>query len=251
MRGLGSSEQRKVEAPSGQRVPVRTQGAATLTVDSFGSTRSAASAELLETCGTVFLAQNTPSESKKTIPQGHRLGSTTLRARYVERVLCTLRRCDTMPSSPGLRNSFVGIAVKNCLINVTSTPSGGSMRPQHLRSQLRPFPGDLGVAREKNFLKRETWPCGLTGGGRGAQAREAGAELADKLWVMALLLTGAKGPADGHNQRRYASPVTITSGRDVSAAPRPGALKEYDRPHGWVRSCEWYPRAQLPFVLSY
>jgi hypothetical protein len=29
------------------------------------------------------------------------------------------------------------------------------MRPQRLRSQVRLFPGDLGVAREKNFLKKE------------------------------------------------------------------------------------------------
>ena len=91
---------------------------------------------------------------------------------------------------------------------------------------------------------------GLTGGGRGAQAREAGAELADTLWVVVLVLTGAKGPADGHNQLRYSSPVAITSRRAASAVPRPGALEEYDRPHGWVRSSEWCPRAQLPFLLS-
>ena len=103
---------------------------------------------------------------------------------------------------------------------------------------VAPLSGRSGRSSREKLPQKGTRPCGLTGGGRGAQAREAGAELSDTLWVVLLILTGAKGPADGDNQRRYASPVTITSGRDVSAAPRPGALKEYDRPHGWLRSCE-------------
>ena len=103
--------------------------ASTLTAIRVVAHRSAASGARPERWGRVSIGQNIPSRPFKTVPQGQVCGSTTFRARHVERVLHTCARCGMMPSSPGLGNSFVGTAVKNCLINVTSTPSGGSMRP--------------------------------------------------------------------------------------------------------------------------
>ena len=103
--------------------------ASTLTAIRVVAHRSAASGARPERWGRVSIGQNIPSRPFKTVPQGQVCGSTTVRARHVERVLHTCARCGMMPSSPGLGNSFVGTAVKNCLINVTSTPSGGSMRP--------------------------------------------------------------------------------------------------------------------------
>ena len=109
-----------------------------------------------------------------------------------------------------------------------------------------PLSGRSGRSSREKLPQKGTRPCGLTGGGRGAQAREAGAELADKLWVVALLLTSAKGPADGHNRRWHSSPVDIISRRAASTVPRSRVIKEYDWPDGQV---QWYTSCPRPSSL--
>ena len=145
------------------------EDAATLTVDSFGSTRSAASAELLETCGTVFLAQNTPSESKKTILQAHNFDLPLRLNDYVECVNCKCGRCIMMPSSPGLRNSFVGIVIEKCIMNVASITDGGATRLRHVRRRARAFSRRSRQRSRSNIAEKGRRGLRLTGGGRGAQ----------------------------------------------------------------------------------
>ena len=72
---------------------------------------------------------------------------------YVERVHRGGSRWGRMVSSDFLGNSFAGIALKNCLIDVPSPLAPDRMRKGREPATARAFGGDLTVAREKNLRK--------------------------------------------------------------------------------------------------
>ena len=184
----------------------------------------AVSAGRLERWRTVFLAQNTPSESKKIVLQAQHFDLLLRVNDYVECVNCKFGRCDMTPSSPGLENNFVGIVIEKCIMNVASSTDGDPTGLRHVQPRTRAFSGDLGASREtlaNKHSRKGFKPSAFDGVPVAAHAREPQRGVADTLQVVALALIGAKGPPDGHHGRRYAFTVTIASRRGASAAPCP------------------------------
>jgi hypothetical protein len=74
-----------------------------------------------------------------------------------------------MPSSPGLRNSFVGIVIEKCIMNVASITDGGATRLRHVRPRARAFSRRSRQRSRSNIAEKGRRGLRLTGGGRGAQ----------------------------------------------------------------------------------
>ena len=122
--------------------------------------------EYLERWETVFLAQNTPSESKKTSPQAQNFDLLLRVNDYVEFVNCMFGRCDMMPSSPGLENNFVGIVIEKCIMNVASSTDGDPTGLRHVQPRTRAFPAisaPLARLSRANIAEKDSSPLRLTG----------------------------------------------------------------------------------------